>query len=81
MDGNVVVMPRIARAHLNEFADNYSRAAIEAEAEAYWAARVGWSGGFLTTGVLSSECGGGAQPPSGPWAAALIGVCPVNARG
>jgi hypothetical protein len=35
-DGNVTA--KIARAHLNEFPDYYSRLAVmEAEAEAYWA--------------------------------------------
>jgi hypothetical protein len=34
------VTAKIARAHLNEFPDYYTRLAImEAEAEAYWAAR------------------------------------------
>ena len=33
---------KIARAHLNEFPDYYSRLAVmEAEAEAYWADRAG----------------------------------------
>ena len=37
---DVVVTAKIARAHLNEFPDYYTRlAAIEAEAEAHWAAR------------------------------------------
>jgi hypothetical protein len=36
---DVVVTAKIARAHLNEFPDYYSRLAVmEAEAEAYWAA-------------------------------------------
>ena len=36
-----VVTGKIALAHLNEFPDYYTRlAAMEAEAEAYWAARV-----------------------------------------
>jgi hypothetical protein len=35
-----MVTAKIARAHLNEFPDYYTRLAImEAEAEAYWAAR------------------------------------------
>lgn len=38
-DDEVVVTAKIARAHLNEFPDYYSRLAVmEAEAEAYWAA-------------------------------------------
>ena len=38
-DDDVVVTTKIARAHLNEFPDYYTRlAAMEAEAEAYWAA-------------------------------------------
>lgn len=37
---DIVVTAKIARAHLNEFPDYYTRlAAMEAEAEAYWAAR------------------------------------------
>ena len=37
---DVVVTAKIARAHLNEFPDYYTRlAAMEAEAEAHWAAR------------------------------------------
>ena len=37
-DDDVVVTAKIARAHLNEFPDYYSRLAVmEAEAEAYWA--------------------------------------------
>jgi hypothetical protein len=37
-DDDVVVTVKIARAHLNEFPDYYSRLAVmEAEAEAYWA--------------------------------------------
>jgi DNA-directed RNA polymerase alpha subunit len=37
---DVVVTAKIARAHLNEFPDYYSRLAVmEAEAEAYWADR------------------------------------------
>ncbi|MBV9417794.1 MAG: hypothetical protein JO363_22610 [Solirubrobacterales bacterium] len=37
---DVDVTARIARAHLNEFPDYYSRLAVmEAEAEAYWEAR------------------------------------------
>ena len=36
-DDDVVVTAKIARAHLNEFPDYYSRLAVmEAEAEAYW---------------------------------------------
>jgi hypothetical protein len=39
-DDDVVMTAKIARAHLNEFPDYYSRLAVmEAEAEAYWAAR------------------------------------------
>jgi DNA-directed RNA polymerase alpha subunit len=39
-DDDVVVTAKIARAHLDEFPDYYSRLAVmEAEAEAYWAAR------------------------------------------
>lgn len=39
-DDDVDVTAKIARAHLNEFPDYYSRLAVmEAEAEAYWAAR------------------------------------------
>ena len=38
-DDDLVVTAKIARAHLNEFPDYYSRLAVmEAEAEAYWAA-------------------------------------------
>jgi len=38
-DDDVVVTAKIARAHLNEFPDYYSRLAVmEAEADAYWAA-------------------------------------------
>ena len=38
-DDDVIVTAKIARAHLNEFPDYYSRLALmEAEAEAYWAA-------------------------------------------
>ena len=38
-DDDVTVTAKIARAHLNEFPDYYSRLAVmEAEAEAYWAA-------------------------------------------
>lgn len=41
-DDDVTVTAKIARAHLNEFPDYYSRLAImEAEAEAYWAAQGG----------------------------------------
>ena len=37
-DDDIVVTAKIARAHLNEFPDYYSRLAVmEAEAEAYWA--------------------------------------------
>lgn len=37
-DDDVTVTAKIARAHLNEFPDYYSRlAAMEAEAKAYWA--------------------------------------------
>ncbi len=36
-DDDVAVTAKIARAHLNEFPDYYSRLAVmEAEAEAYW---------------------------------------------
>ena len=36
---DVIVTAKIARAHLNEFPDYYSRLAVmEADAEAYWAA-------------------------------------------
>jgi len=39
-DDDVTVTAKIARAHLNEFSDYYSRLAVmEAEAEAYWAAQ------------------------------------------
>ncbi len=39
-DEDVAVTAKIARAHLNEFPDYYSRPAVmEAEAEAYWDAR------------------------------------------
>jgi hypothetical protein len=39
-DDDVVVTAKIARAHLNEFPDYYSRLALmEAEAEAYWTAK------------------------------------------
>ena len=38
-DDDIVMTAKIARAHLNEFPDYYSRLAVmEAEAEAYWAA-------------------------------------------
>jgi DNA-directed RNA polymerase alpha subunit len=38
-DDDIVVTAKIARAHLNEFPDYYTRlAAMEAEAEAHWAA-------------------------------------------
>ena len=37
-DDDITVTAKIARAHLNEFPDYYTRlAAMEAEAEAYWA--------------------------------------------
>lgn len=39
-DDDIVVTAKIARAHLNEFPDYYTRlAAMEAKAEAHWAAR------------------------------------------
>jgi hypothetical protein len=39
-DDDVTVTAKIARAHLNEFPDYYSRLAVmEAEAEDYWAAQ------------------------------------------
>jgi hypothetical protein len=39
-DDDVVTTAKIARAHLNEFPDYYSRLAVmESEAEAYWADR------------------------------------------
>jgi DNA-directed RNA polymerase alpha subunit len=39
-DDDIVTTAKIARAHLNEFPDYYSRLAVmEAEAEAYWADR------------------------------------------
>jgi DNA-directed RNA polymerase alpha subunit len=39
-DDDVSVTAKIARAHLNEFPDYYSRLAVmEAEAEAYWGAQ------------------------------------------
>jgi hypothetical protein len=39
-DDDVVVTAKIARAHLNEFPDYYTRlAAMESEAEAYWASQ------------------------------------------
>lgn len=39
-DDDVTVTAKIARAHLNEFADYYSRLAVmEAEAEAYWSSQ------------------------------------------
>ena len=39
-DDDVAVTAKIARAHLNEFPDCYSRLAVmEAEAEAYWSGR------------------------------------------
>ena len=39
-DDEVIVTGKIARAHLNEFPDYYSRLEVmEAEAEAYWASR------------------------------------------
>ena len=41
-DDDVTVTAKIARAHLNEFPDYYTRlAAMEAEAEAFWAAKGG----------------------------------------
>jgi DNA-directed RNA polymerase alpha subunit len=41
-DDDVVVTAKIARAHLNEFPDYYTRLAVmEAEAEEYWAAHGG----------------------------------------
>jgi hypothetical protein len=41
-DDDIVVTAKIARAHLNEFPDYYSRLVVmEAEAEAYWADRAG----------------------------------------
>lgn len=44
-DDDVIVTTKIARAHLNEFPDYYSRLAVmEAEAEAYWAAKGEQSG-------------------------------------
>jgi hypothetical protein len=39
-DDDVTVTAKIARAHLNEFPDYYTRLAVmEAEAETYWAAQ------------------------------------------
>ena len=39
-DDDVTVTAKIARAHLNEFPDYYSRLAVmEAEAEAYWSSQ------------------------------------------
>jgi uncharacterized protein DUF5661 len=39
-DDDVTVTAKIARAHLNEFPDYYTRLAVmEADAEAYWASR------------------------------------------
>ena len=39
-DDDIVMTAKIARAHLNEFPDYYSRLALmEAEAEAYWTAK------------------------------------------
>jgi DNA-directed RNA polymerase alpha subunit len=39
-DDDVIVTAKIARAHLNEFPDYYSRLAVmEAEAEAFWASK------------------------------------------
>jgi hypothetical protein len=39
-DDDLTVTAKIARAHLNEFPDYYTRLAVlEAEAEAYWAAQ------------------------------------------
>ncbi len=41
-DDDVATTAKIARAHLNEFPDYYTRlAAMESEAEAYWDARRG----------------------------------------
>ncbi len=41
-DDDVTVTAKIARAHLNEFPDYYTRLAVmEAEAEAYWDAQGG----------------------------------------
>jgi hypothetical protein len=41
-DDDLTMTAKIARAHLNEFPDYYSRlAAMEAEAETYWAPRRG----------------------------------------
>jgi len=41
-DDDVTVTAKIARAHLNEFRDYYTRLAVmEAEAEAYWATQGG----------------------------------------
>jgi hypothetical protein len=41
-DDDVIVTAKIARAHLNEFPDYYTRlAAMESEAEAYWADQPG----------------------------------------
>ncbi len=41
-DDDVEVTAKIARAHLNEFPDYYTRLeAMESEAEAYWASRRG----------------------------------------
>jgi hypothetical protein len=40
-DDDVLVTAKIARAHLNEFPDYYSRLAVmEAEAEEYWSTHV-----------------------------------------
>ena len=39
-DDDLAITTKIARAHLNEFPDYYSRLAVmEADAEAYWAAQ------------------------------------------
>jgi DNA-directed RNA polymerase alpha subunit len=39
-DDDLITTAKIARAHLNEFPDYYSRLSVmEAEAEAYWAAQ------------------------------------------
>jgi DNA-directed RNA polymerase alpha subunit len=39
-DDDIIVTAKIARAHLNEFPDYYSRLAdMEAEAEAHWASK------------------------------------------
>jgi hypothetical protein len=44
-DDDIEVTNKIARAHLNEFPDYYTRLAVmEADAEAYWAEQEGYSG-------------------------------------